>query len=430
MLESTNDNSLERDAASRRPRVTVFYHFFYPDDVVSARHFSDFCEELTNRGWAVQVFTSNRLCRQRGKNISPSRERWKGIDIIRAWRPSWDQASNAGRLLNAAWLMVAWLWRAWRLPTPDYWVVGSDPQFSQFMFPVLKLLSRKAEIVFWCFDLYPEAVLADAPTSWQGWLARHLRRFMRVLYKPVDVVVDVGPCMRQRLAYYECRALMETLVPWALVEPAQVRAPDNGLRDQMWGPAKLALLYSGTMGRAHEYEGFLALARRLRAIEPGIVFAFSCQGNRFDELRAAVGPKDINIRFLPFAPEEELEARLTAADIHLLSLRPEWSGIVIPSKFFGSLAVGRPVLYSGAPNSAIPHWIEKFDLGMTLTPANIDRVIGELVEYANDPQRLYRWQRNAFSVYQMHFSKKVVMDRWDQLLRERLPSFPAVGATD
>ena len=99
----------------------------------------------------------------------------------------------------------------------------------------------------------------------------------------------------------------------------------------MFGDADLALLYSGNMGKAHDFMPFLHLARLLNRINPKIVFCFACRGNRVDELKAAITPRDTNVRLAPFADESELEKRLNAADIHLLSLRPEWQGVVVPS---------------------------------------------------------------------------------------------------
>src|SRR5439155_22933525 len=145
-----------------------------------------------------------------------------------------------------------------------------------------------------------------------------------------------------------------TLVPWALVEPASPPKPDPATRRELFGDAALTLLYSGNFGRAHSYDEFLALARALRGDPLSICFAV--RGNRADELRREVRADDANIRFAGFAPESELETRLGAADIHLVSLRPEWTGIVVPSKFFGSLASGRPVIFAGDPKSALARW--------------------------------------------------------------------------
>src|SRR5262249_20400445 len=155
---------------------------------------------------------------------------------------------------------------------------------------------------------------------------------------------------------YQAPARQATFVPWALSEPAEVIAPDPATRRDLFGETAIGLLYSGNFGRAHSYEEFLELARSLRG-EP-IHFCFGVRGNQAAELRAAVGPEDGNIHFADFAPEAVLARRLGAADIHLVSLRPSWTGAVVPSKFFGSLAAGRPVLFAGSRDAAVARWID------------------------------------------------------------------------
>jgi len=173
------------------------------------------------------------------------------------------------------------------------------------------------------------------------------------------------------------------------------------------------------MGRAHDYRAFLALARACRARSgDAVAFCFSSRGNRQDELRAAVTPADTNVSFVPFADETGLEARLAAADLHLVSLQPEWAGIVVPSKFFGSLAVGRPVLYAGPGDSEIARWVAEYDVGLTLDgDGDPTPIVERLHGLVDDPAALGRWQANAFAVYQRAFSKKVINDAWDHALR-------------
>jgi len=231
-------------------------------------------------------------------------------------------------------------------------------------------------------------------------------------------MVDIGPCMRRRLKRYRNNSFKATLSPWALVEPKSIIPPDPAVRKELFRDVDLALLYSGNMGKAHDFSLFLQLARKLYPKNPKIKICFSCRGNRYRELRKAVSSEDRNISFVPFADESKLKERLLAADIHLLSLRPEWEGIVVPSKFFGSIAVGRPVMYSGPKNSSIAEWIEKFDLGLILSHENIDECVEKLITIAKNPaEKLKKWSENAFKTYQSHFSKKKIMDQWDELLR-------------
>jgi glycosyltransferase involved in cell wall biosynthesis len=173
------------------------------------------------------------------------------------------------------------------------------------------------------------------------------------------------------------------------------------------------------MGRAHDHRAFLALARACRARSgDDVALCFSSRGNRQDELRVAVTPADVNVSFVPFADEQALEARLGAADLHLVSLQPEWAGIVVPSKFFGSLAVGRPVLYAGPGDSEIARWVAEHDVGLTLPDGGeLGPIVDRLHALIADPAALARWQGNAFAVYQRAFSKKVINDGWDRSLR-------------
>jgi glycosyltransferase involved in cell wall biosynthesis len=423
-------------ASGRSPRLLLFYHFFHPDDVAGARQFGDFAEEQRKRGWDVTVITSNRSYADPATAL-PAREWWRGIDIRRVFRPPLDQARPLNRLANSAWMVSAGLVQALALgggggAAFDAVVIGSDPAFALALAIPLRAARPRLPIIHWCFDLYPEAVEAEQGGEGAGGGRRRLtsalllpaaRALMARAYRACDEIVDLGPCMRARLAAYRSPARRTTLVPWALVEPARVAPPDPALRARLFPGAKLALLYSGTMGRAHDFELFLRLARACRARSGDAVsIRFACRGNRLTELRAAVGPEDTNVGFLPFADEGEIQTRLEAADIHLLSLRREWAGIVVPSKFFGSLAVGRPVLYAGPAESSIAGWIREHDVGLRLDDANINEVTERLHALIDDPADLIGWRARARDTYSQEFSKGVVNDRWDALLRRHLVS--------
>ncbi|MCG6533686.1 MAG: glycosyltransferase family 4 protein [Syntrophales bacterium LBB04] len=404
----------------KKPSVTILYHFFHPDDVVGARQFSDLALELVNRGWDVTVLTSNRYWSDQNAEIPIVQENWHGVRIIRVPRFAWNQAHHLPRAGNALCMMMSWLVQLLRLPRTDVIIVGSDPQFSQLLFPPLKRLLKPKLLVYWCFDVFPEAILADGVIGPLNWGAKFMRRVVGRAYASVDLMVDIGSCMRRRLDLHNHRARRETLTPWALLETDKPATPDPATRRQIFGDADLALLYSGNMGKAHDFMPFLHLARMLNRINPKIVFCFACRGNRTTDLKQAITARDTNVRLVPFADESYLPRQLAAADIHLLSLRPEWQGIVVPSKFFGSLAVGKPVLYAGPENSSIAAWVQEFDLGLVLTQHNFMHVTARVMNIARNPHMLASWQKNAFAAYHTHFAKKIVMDTWNITLRREL----------
>jgi glycosyltransferase involved in cell wall biosynthesis len=317
---------------------------------------------------------------------------------------------------------------AWSLPIgrrPDVLLVGTDPILSVMVAIAWRLTRPGVKVAHWAFDLYPEAPVADEMLRPNSLIVRGLRGILRVAYRCCDLIADLGGCMRKLIGTYGHHAHRVTLVPWALSEPDRPVPPDRAVRQELFGTAALGLLYSGNFGRAHSYEEFVALARALRGTgvpaggSPALCFAV--RGNRADELRKAVQPDDANVTFAGFAAESDLEKRLASADVHLVSLRPEWTGVVVPSKFFGSLAAGRPVVFAGSPDSAIASWIREYGVGWVLSPDNVAEVAADLQALAGDPVRLAQLQDHCHAIYREHFSWQSVTAGWDRELRSLLP---------
>jgi glycosyltransferase involved in cell wall biosynthesis len=400
-------------------RVLLVHHFFHPDDVVSARLYGDLAAALHDRGWSVTVLTSDRV-RSLPSQRLPATEVVGDVLVERVHRPALRQSSPVQRLANSAWLIVAWALRAARLEPFDAVVVGSDPAFGAVLCGPLRRLWPRAAIVHWCHDVYPEAIEADGAGAAARALTPLARTWMAASYRRCDAVVDLGPEMRARLERYETGAVHETIPPWALAEPPDApRPPDPRIRARMFGDATLGLLYSGALGRPHDLGALLDLARACRArLGNRVTFCFSVRGPRLDELRSAVRPDDANVRVAPFSEESELAVHLEAADVHLLSLRASWSGLSVPSKFFGALAVGRPVVYAGPPESDVARWIRSLSVGYELRPETRAAVVDALDELARSPAARQALKENAKRAYDAHFGSGRAADAWDRLLAE------------
>lgn len=396
-------------------KILIVYHFFHPDTVISARIFSDLAAALADAGHEVTAYTCNRLLRY--KEILPKEELWNGVRIRRFSRPDFSQGGNFGRLFNSAILQIKWLAAFLRRRHDfDAVIIGTDPQFSYLMFPFLRLMNRRVKLIHWAFDLYPEAILVNSP-RWMKILAALTKPFVPWSYRRVNAMVDIGGCMRMRLLKYRHRARCETLTPWALVEPDRPPQPDAAIRRELFGEAKIGVLYSGTVGYAHDIAPFITLARECRKQGIDATFCFAGYGNQYAAQTAQISAEDTNIRLAGFASEEELGKRLAAADIHLISLRHGWEGIVVPSKFFGALAIGRPVIFSGPAGSDIAQWIAEERLG-ELMDNSIDPGVRFIREIAESDEKLQVLKTRAHQVYHDKFSRKAVCARWLETLTE------------
>ena len=393
-----------------QPTAFVFYHYFAPDDVISAALFADLSADLVESGWQVTAFPCVWGCRDESIRYS-KREVWKGVAVRRLWRPRFRQSSGVGRLLNAFWMVMRWSFLALRCRSKvGVLILGTDPPLSVLAALAWRVFHRETRIVHWCHDLFPEAAIADGILSENGVVVRILRPVLGRAYAACDSVIDLGPCMRRLLARYPTGAARQTIVPWAIDEPAEILPASALERTGTFGDARLALLYTGTLGRAHGYHAVLDL---LSLLEPhGARMAFSVRGNRTEQLKSEVTARGLDIRFPDFAPLTELAQRSASADIHVVSLRPEWSGTVVPSKFFGALAAGRPVLFYGSEDSSIAEWIRQFQVGWVLHEDNISSIAGQILDYANSSSAQRSMQARCFDVYRSRFSRATQLAKW------------------
>ncbi len=299
-------------------------------------------------------------------------------------------------------------------------ITGTDPIFSVASSLAWKASFPSTQLVHWCFDLYPDALFAEGLFQKHSVTGRSLNALTHFILNKQDLLANLGPCMAKRLVTHAPETDQMELTPWALVEPESIPRPDPKIRSELFGNAQFGLLYSGSFGRAHSFEDILALARKLRHESMG--FCFAVRGNRVDQLKAALVPEDTNIRFAGFASESELETRLAAADIHVASLNPEWTGCVVPSKFFGSLAIGRPVLFAGLTEASLSNWVTKHEIGWTLSPNTSESVAQTLIAFARNPTAQTAMKERCFQTYKSHFSKSSNLDRLDVRLRKMLPN--------
>lgn len=401
-------------------KILIFNHIFWPDQINTARQISELSEELVARGWDVTAIVGNRNYVNHKIKIRPKEGVWNGVKYKRIYLPPFNQKKDIQRLLTSFWLIVSWIVKLPFIGRYDAIIICTTPPFVYLLVPFIKLFKRKSKILMWSFDLYPEAIIVSKGES-ISFLKNILKKIARFCYNKIDVIVDIGPCMRDIYRQYNHSAQEETLTPWSYIEPNKILECHNATREKLFKNANLTLLYSGTIGNAHQFDAFLKLARELKKRNVSVGFCFAGLGNCFEDLKALINENDTNISFGGFVEtDQELEERLSAADIMLISLKEEWTGISVPSKYFSALAIGKAVLFYGSQKSALSIWTNKYDLGYQLDNNNINDIANVLCDIANDAEIISKIKENSFQTYKDHFSKKIVCDKWSLLLKKTI----------
>ncbi|HEY6563269.1 MAG TPA: glycosyltransferase, partial [Pirellulaceae bacterium] len=130
----------------------------------------------------------------------------------------------------------------------------------------------------------------------------------------------------------------------------------------------LVIMYSGNMGLGHDLESMWQAAREL-VHEPGLRFFFIGDGPKWKWLSRQLAAEPLpNTLLLPWQTEDILPDSLAAADVALVSLEPELTGLAVPSKAYYFLSSGVPLIGICDEHCELAELITDFGCGRVIAP--------------------------------------------------------------
>jgi glycosyltransferase involved in cell wall biosynthesis len=125
-----------------------------------------------------------------------------------------------------------------------------------------------------------------------------------------------------------------------------------------------------------------------------------------------------NVRFLPYQPRDTLRYSLSAGDVHLVTLREGFQGLLVPSKFVGALASGRPLLYVGSRDGEIPDAIRGGACGVVVEPGDATALKGAIVTLQRDDAKRGMMGKNARALFERRYTREKAVANFYRILQE------------
>jgi colanic acid biosynthesis glycosyl transferase WcaI len=251
----------------------------------------------------------------------------------------------------------------------------------------------------------------------RGSLAHRLLEFLSdcAMRRALRVFV-LGRCMRDRaLARGVPPERVAIVNLWASQDVAPIPAAHNRfLRDHNLA-GKFIVMYSGNMGLYHEIRTVLEVAADLHH-RPELLFVFIGSGSRRREVEAAIAGGASNLLLLGFQDREFLAHSLSAGDVHFISLRPGCEGLVVPSKFYGVLAAGRPVIYEGSASGEVALTIGEVGCGRVVEHRDATALRSAILDYCDDREAAARAGDAGLVAFRAHFTQEHGATRCADLL--------------
>jgi glycosyltransferase involved in cell wall biosynthesis len=278
---------------------------------------------------------------------------------------------------------------------------------------------KGARLVNWLQDIYPETAVELGVPFMRGPLAASLTALRNRSLRQADATVVVGDLMARKIESLGAPSARVHVIPnWCndeVIHP--IAQSENPLR-QSWGlVGQFVLAYSGNLGRAHEFQTVLEAAERLRN-EPRFIFLMIGGGKRFEELAQAVKRQGLtrSFRFIPYQEQKMLSYSLAVADAHWLSLNPKLEGLIVPSKFYGIAAAGKPIIVIGDKYGEIARLIQQHHCGIVVAPGDANALVDAMRRLSKAPETISELGRRARAMLDRHFTRQQALQRWSGLV--------------
>lgn len=411
------------------PRRILFVNqYYWPDPVSTAQHLADLAEWLAAEGHDVHV-----LCSRGGSRPDlprrPRTERHNGVTIHRVGATALGRRSTLTRLADYLSFAQSALRRAVGLPRFDVVVTLTTPPLVGLLGSVLQKLKGSLH-VYWSMDLHPDASLALGRMSPRNPVVRALAWLSDSVHRRADQVVVLGPYMQDRVLQKGVRPGRVATIPvWSRAdEITPLPRAGHPLRETLGLGDRLVAMYSGNLGLAHGFDDFLTAARAFRKRDD-LVFLFVGTGPRRASIEMAIRDEGLaNVRLLDPVPREQLGDLLTLADLHLISMRSEMVGIVVPSKLYGAMAAGRPSLFVGPVHCEPADLIRQAEAGWTARQGEPAEVIAAMEQFLADPAEARLKGERGFEAFLERYERAACCESWSDLLAGLMPAADALAS--
>lgn len=306
--------------------------------------------------------------------------------------------------------------RALSIPS-DVVLAMTDPPIEGIAGAVVARLSGRP-FVYNIRDMYPDMAVGGSivrPGSFTArWEAMH-----RWALRSAARVIVLGEDMRDRIVAKGIDPARVVVSRDGIQIPETVPSADNAVAKEIRGDFRFVLVHAGNLGFYGAWETLISAIRMLE--KEGVGLVFIGEGAMKAQVQAmAQGCRAI--RFLPFRPAGEIPLVLSSGDLHVVTVKRELEGVVVPSKLYPTLAAGRPVLGVAPEESDVARIVRGTGCGIAASPDDPANVAEAIRTVLRDPGRLQTMANRAREIsfsYDRVKQLKIFTDALEEVARER-----------
>jgi colanic acid biosynthesis glycosyl transferase WcaI len=396
----------------RRPRLLVLNQYYWPGKEATANLFAELCEALAE-DFEITVVTG----RLRGRPELAAREVRHGVEILRVKSTAHDRAQLSRRALNYVTYLLSALRQGLAVRRVDVVLCGTDPPVIGDL-ALLVARRHRAPLVVISEDVFPEIAVALHRLR-NPWLVSLLHLLVRTYLRRADRVVAIGDTMRHRLEEKGARSERLRVIPnWTDVQALRPGGKANAWSREHALDSGFVVMHSGNVGHAQDLDTLIRSATLLRDMDDLRVVIIGT-GARYAQLVSLAERLETDhVQFFDFQPRKLLPETLAAADVHVVGLARGLAGYIVPSRLYGVLAAGRPVIAAAEDESETAQLVRAVGCGVVVPPG-APLALAEAIRACHDGVHdLGEMGRRARDYAERNADRSIAFARYRELLAE------------
>ncbi|HEV2032949.1 MAG TPA: glycosyltransferase family 4 protein [Candidatus Dormibacteraeota bacterium] len=394
-------------------RILVVNQYFYPDRSATAQLLTELCDDLSQHH-EIQV-VAGRPSYNQARSLDTLPFPISDVRVSRAWSTTFNRAWMPGRLTNYATYLTTSLAAAITATRPDLVLAWTDPPLIGLV-AAMAAKAKRVPFVLATQDIFPDVAIQLGRLTSPA-VIRLLRGTAGRQFSSAVRIVSLGRDMDRRLeALGVQKQKIRTVGNWAdgsLIRPLSHPSPMR----EAWGFGNsFVVMHAGNVGLSQSLETLIDAADLLRG-HSDILIAIVGEGAAKARLQADVHRRGItNVRFLAFQPKESLSESLAAGDAHLVSLKRGLAGFIVPSKVYGIMAAGRPIIAAVESDSEPGLIVEEYGCGLRIEPDDPGALAEGILRMRDtNSEEMGRRGRRAF---EQSFDRGIATTAYRKLLEE------------
>ncbi len=366
---------------SNRKNLLIYAHYYYPDVASTGQILTELAEGLKDSFHTTVICTVPSYTGKISQYYRKHKyyyENINGVDVLRIRVPEFRKNFALSRIYNISSYFLSAISATFRVERQDYVFTISQPPILGGMLGVIGKRIKRAKLIYNIQDFNPEQIQAVEFTHNKPILGL-MMALDKFSCRQADKVIVVGRDMVETL-----QNRFTDLPPYAYInnwinekEVVPLPADDEKVmrfKERYGLQGKFVIMYSGNIGLYYDLLNIVKVIKEFQEVSD-VVFAFIGEGSVLEELKKFKRDNEItNIVFIPYQDKRDLIYSLNAGDVHFVVNARGIKGVSVPSKLYGVMAAGKPVLGILEEGSEARLIVDEAKCGLSVSPGDYQAI--------------------------------------------------------